>query len=39
MIKLEELAEFVLGILIFSRLDFAWWYFPLLPLIDSMAMD
>lgn len=28
-LKLEELAEFVFGILIFSRLEFAWWYFPL----------
>ena len=32
-LKLEELAEFILGILIFSRLEFAWWYFPALTFI------
>jgi Domain of unknown function (DUF4260) len=38
LIKLEELAEFVLGILIFSNLDFAWWYFPLLILTPDVGM-
>jgi Domain of unknown function (DUF4260) len=37
-LKLEELAEFVLGILIFSRLDFAWWYFPLLIFTPDLGM-
>jgi hypothetical protein len=37
-LKLEELTEFVLGIFIFSRLDFAWWYFPLLLLTPDMGM-
>lgn len=37
-IKLEELAEFVLGILIFSRLDFTWWYFPLLIFTPDLGM-
>jgi hypothetical protein len=37
-LKLEELAEFILGIFIFSRLDFAWWYFPLLLLTPDIGM-
>ena len=37
-LKLEELAEFILGIFIFSRLDFAWWYFPLLLLAPDIGM-
>jgi hypothetical protein len=37
-LKLEELAEFALGIFIFSRLDFAWWYFPLLLLSPDIGM-
>ncbi len=37
-LKLEELAEFVLGILIFSRLEFAWWYFPALLLLPDLGM-
>lgn len=37
-LKLEELAEFILGILIFSRLAFAWWYFPALLLLPDLGM-
>jgi hypothetical protein len=37
-IKLEELAEFLVGIFIFSHLDFAWWYFPLLILTPDIGM-
>ena len=37
-LKLEELAEFVLGILIFSRLEYIWWYFPLLLLTPDIGM-
>lgn len=37
-LKLEELAEFALGILIFSRLEFAWWYFPALLLLPDLGM-
>ncbi len=37
-LKLEELAEFILGIFIFSHLDFAWWYFPLLLLTPDIGM-
>lgn len=37
-LKLEELAEFILGIFIFSRLDFAWWYFPLVLLTPDIGM-
>ncbi|MEA5460523.1 DUF4260 domain-containing protein [Arcicella sp. LKC2W] len=38
LLKLEELAEFILGIFIFSHLDFAWWYFPLLLLSPDIGM-
>jgi len=37
-LALEEMAEFVLGILIFSRLEFAWWYFPALLLTPDLGM-
>src|SRR5690554_1180064 len=37
-LKLEELAQFVLGIALFSHLDFAWWYFPVLILLPDIGM-
>ena len=37
-LKFEELAEFVVGILIFNHLNFAWWYFPLLLLTPDIGM-
>ncbi len=37
-LKLEELAEFVLGISLFSQLDFAWWWFPALLLLPDIGM-
>ncbi len=37
-LKLEELALFVLGILVFSQLDIAWWWFPVLLLTPDIGM-
>jgi hypothetical protein len=38
LLKLEELAEFLLGVIIFNHLNFAWWYFPLLLLTPDIGM-
>lgn len=37
-LKVEELAQFILGIFLFSQLDFAWWWFPALILIPDIGM-
>ncbi len=37
-LKLEELAQFVLGIFLFSQLDYAWWWFPALLLTPDIGM-
>jgi hypothetical protein len=38
LIKLEELAMFVLGIFLFSQLPYAWWWFLLLLLTPDVGM-
>lgn len=38
LIKLEELALFVLGIYLFSLLDYAWWWFAVLLLAPDVSM-
>ncbi|WP_424962588.1 DUF4260 domain-containing protein [Ekhidna sp.] len=38
LIKLEELAMFLLSIYLFSLLDFAWWVFLLLILTPDIGM-
>jgi len=38
LIKLEELALFLLAIYLFTLLDFAWWWFPLLLLAPDLSM-
>lgn len=35
---LEEVAQFGLGIFLFSRLEFAWWWFPALILTPDFSM-
>ncbi len=35
---LEEIAQFVLGIYLFSRLGLAWWWFPTLILLPDLSM-
>src|SRR5690554_553661 len=37
-IKLEELAMFILGVFLFSTLDFAWWWFLGLILFPDISM-
>jgi hypothetical protein len=37
-IKLEETALFVLGIYLFSLLNFEWWWFPVLILVPDLSM-
>ncbi len=38
LIILEEIAQFLLGIFLFSRLDFDWWWFPALILVPDLSM-
>jgi hypothetical protein len=37
-LKIEELAQFVLGIFLFATLDFDWWVFPALLLTPDIGM-
>lgn len=37
-LKVEEAAQFILGILVFCQLDFAWWWFPALILLPDIGM-
>jgi hypothetical protein len=38
LLKLEELAVFVLCIVLFNQLSFAWWWFPALILLPDLSM-
>ncbi len=38
MLKLEEVAQFALSIVLFSQLPFAWWWFPVLILAPDVSM-
>lgn len=38
LLTLEELAQMTLGILLFSQLDYAWWWFPALILTPDISM-
>ncbi|PKA82585.1 uncharacterized protein DUF4260 [Ulvibacter sp. MAR_2010_11] len=37
-LKIEEVAQFGLGIFLFSQLDFSWWVFPALLLLPDIGM-
>ena len=37
-LKLEELAQFILGIVLFSQLNYAWWWFAALILLPDIGM-
>ena len=37
-LRIEELAQFVLGIMLFTALDFKWWVFPALLLTPDIGM-
>lgn len=38
LLKSEELALFLASIYLFSRLNFAWWWFPALLLLPDISM-
>ena len=38
LLNLEEWGIFLLCVFLFSRLDFAWWWFPALLLLPDVAM-
>ncbi|MDZ7767428.1 MAG: DUF4260 family protein [Melioribacteraceae bacterium] len=38
LIRLEEVALFILSIYLFALLNFSWWWFPLLLLIPDVRM-
>jgi Domain of unknown function (DUF4260) len=38
LLNLEEIAQFLLGIFLFSQLNFAWWWFPALILVPDLSM-
>jgi len=38
LLKLEELGQFLLSILLFSQLDYAWWIFPVCILLPDLSM-
>lgn len=38
LIKLEELGQFLLSIMLFNQLDYAWWIFPLCILLPDLSM-
>jgi Domain of unknown function (DUF4260) len=37
-LTLEDIGEFVLAVFLFSRLDYAWWWFPALLLLPDISM-
>jgi len=38
LLKLEELGQFLLSILVFTQLDYAWWVFPACILLPDISM-
>ncbi|MGV3560840.1 DUF4260 domain-containing protein [Larkinella arboricola] len=38
LLKLEEAAQFVLALVLFHQLPFAWWWFPALLLLPDLSM-
>lgn len=38
LLKLEELGQFLLSIIIFNQLDYAWWIFPTCLLLPDLSM-
>lgn len=38
LLKLEELGQFLLSILLFSQLDYVWWIFPACILLPDLSM-
>lgn len=38
LLQVEYLAEFALSVFVFSLLDFAWWWYPVLLLTPDLSM-
>ncbi|MGB0176501.1 MAG: DUF4260 family protein, partial [Owenweeksia sp.] len=38
LLKLEEVGQFLLSIILFSQLDYAWWVFPACILLPDLSM-
>jgi hypothetical protein len=38
LLKLEDAAELILSVFLFTYLDFAWWYYPALLLLPDLSM-
>lgn len=38
LLKLEELGQFLLSIILFNQLDYAWWIFPAFILLPDLSM-
>ena len=38
LLKIEELAQFLLAIVLFAQLPYAWWWFPALLLLPDLSM-
>ncbi|AEI49346.1 DUF4260 domain-containing protein [Runella slithyformis] len=37
-LTLEDIGEFILAVFLFSRLQYAWWWFPALLLLPDLSM-
>jgi len=38
LLRLEEIAQFTLSIILFSQLDYAWWIYPACLLLPDISM-
>lgn len=38
LLKLEELGQFLLSLILFNQLDYAWWVFPACILLPDLSM-
>lgn len=38
LLKLEELGQFLLSIILFNQLDYSWWVYPALLLMPDLSM-
>ncbi|RDB04058.1 DUF4260 domain-containing protein [Runella aurantiaca] len=38
LLTFEDIGEFVLAVFLFSRLEYAWWWFPALLLLPDLSM-
>ena len=38
LLKLEELGQFILSIVLFNQLNYAWWVFPAIILLPDISM-